>query len=74
MQAADFPARKRTSGSGLADQAHLKRMAIQLAVQLPEDLTDARQVLEYVRMLIDDFLAADQAGGASPKPAFVSLA
>jgi len=59
MRAAEFPARKRSSGSGLVDEAHLKRMAIQLAAQLPEDPTDARQVLEYVRILIEEFLAAD---------------
>ncbi len=67
MQAAEFPARKRSSGSVLADKAHLKRMAIQLAAQLPEDPMEARQVLEYVRVLIDDFLAAD------PRPAAPSL-
>ena len=67
MRAAEFPARKRSSGSGLADHAPLKRMAIQLAAQLPEDPTEARQVLEYVRVLIDDFLAAE------PRPSAPSL-
>lgn len=68
MRAVEFPARKRFSGSGLADEAQLKRMAIQLAAQLPEDPNEARQVLEYVRVLIEEFLAADIRQGPSLCP------
>lgn len=68
MRPAEFPARKRSSGSGLIDEAHLKRMAIQLAAQLPEDPNDARQVLEYVRVLIEDFLAAEVRLGPNLSP------
>lgn len=49
----------------------LKRLAIQIAAQLPEDVADAREVLALCNRIVDRFLAVDR-----PAPLFkvISLA
>ena len=49
------PATMRT-GSELMDEAGLRRHAIQIAAQLPDNPEDARRVLRYTRELVDRFL------------------
>lgn len=38
------------------DDLHLKRLALQLVVQLPEKTTDALRVLELAQFIVSDFL------------------
>lgn len=40
----------------MTSESVLKRQAIQILTQLPEDSRDARRVLELARTFIDDFL------------------
>jgi hypothetical protein len=40
----------------MTDDGHLRRLALQLACQLPDDPAEARAVLDYTRELIDNFL------------------
>jgi hypothetical protein len=42
-----------------AEEMWLKRQAIQIAGQLPEDQEKAVKVLEYARALLTDFIAKD---------------
>lgn len=35
---------------------HLKRLAIQIAAQLPDDVHEARSVLRYASELVENFL------------------
>lgn len=45
----------------------LRRRAVEIVTQLPEDSVDARAVLTYARQLIDDFLTTHSAaGGRTP--------
>lgn len=46
------------------DEMWLKRQAIQIASQLPEDQAKALAVLEYARMLVTDFITKDVRPGA----------
>lgn len=50
-----------------ADEIALKRLAIQIAAQLPDDMDHARAVLEYTRELVGGFLGAS-GGHARPNP------
>ena len=43
----------------LAEEMWLKRQAIQIASQLPEDQAKALAVLEYARKLVVDFMAPE---------------
>ncbi len=43
----------------LADDMWLKRQAIQIAAQLPEDRAKALAVLEYAKTLVVDFMMPD---------------
>lgn len=49
----------------------LKRQAIQVAMQLPDDKAEALRVLDYARQLVTQFLADDKIEpGASVVPLF----
>jgi len=39
------------------DDAYIKRFALQIAAQMPEDQEDALAVLDHVRQLVTGFLA-----------------
>ncbi len=41
------------------DEAHLKRLANQVLVQLPEDREQALRILGYVRWLVENFIHGD---------------
>lgn len=48
------------------DDMWLKRQAIQIASQLPEDQAQAVAVLDYARILVTEFMLKDfKRGGAS---------
>lgn len=40
-------------------EAHLKRQAIHIVSHLPDDVDQARRVLEYARSIVDDFLGRE---------------
>lgn len=42
------------------EELWLKRQAIQVVMQLPDDQGEALRVLEYARSLVTSFLAADK--------------
>lgn len=49
----------------------LKRQAIQVAMQLPDDKAEALRVLDYARSLVTDFLSEDSdRAGAEVVPLF----
>lgn len=49
----------------------LKRQAIQVAMQLPDDKTEALRVLDYARQLVTEFLSSDdKQPGAAVVPLF----
>ena len=50
---------KRADATKKENEAWLRRQAIQLAVQLPENYNDARRVLELTRAILDTFLDAE---------------
>lgn len=52
-----------------ADEAALKRLAIQIAAQLPDDMAHANAALDYTRMLLGSFLGSE----ARPSPAVIAL-
>lgn len=57
-------------GGGSSDR-WLRRQAIQLAGQLPEDTKDARLVIEYMKQLVDSFIdeqrtASEKSGTVTP--------
>jgi len=52
---ADFE--KKGDKGDAAKEARLKRLAIQIAAQLPEDTGDALSVLEHTQTLVRSFLA-----------------
>jgi hypothetical protein len=52
------------------DDNHLRRLAVQIATQLPEDQTEATRVLEYTQALIDEFLFGTK---KESRPALVSV-
>ncbi len=59
-------------------EAWLRRQAIQIACQLPDDPVQALKVLAYASELVNGFLAADQAdsrpnGGSSPNLRAISI-
>ena len=41
-------------------ESMLKRLAIQVVASLPDDLHDARAVLDRARQLVDEFLADEK--------------
>lgn len=43
----------------------LKRQAIQVAMQLPDDKAEALRVLDYARSLVTDFLSEESERGAA---------
>lgn len=54
-----------------AREAWLKRQALQLGGQLPDDVDEARRVIEYMRELVDGFLApGDRSAPASRQRKF----
>ena len=56
--------------------AWLRRHAVQLAAQLPEDTEQALAVLDYARVLVETFLSEDQAlpsGGSTPRRFAISI-
>ena len=42
------------------DDRSLRRLAIQIASQLPEDPEDARRVLDYARFQLVDFMSGEE--------------
>lgn len=50
-------------GDGGEKIAWLRRHAIQMAAQLPEDPADARRVLDLMRDLLEKFIAPTHSGG-----------
>jgi hypothetical protein len=55
-----------------ADMA-LRRRALEIVTQLPENAVEARMVLNYARELIDGFLAAQSPPGGS-RPSLRAIA
>jgi hypothetical protein len=51
----------------MSDDGALRRLAIQIACQLPEDREDAKRVLDYARYQLLDFLSGAEAPDAAPK-------
>ena len=50
------------SGNGNGNKVMaLRKQAIQMAGQLPEDLSDARQIICLMREIVDKFLAGKEA-------------
>lgn len=52
-------------GDGGQRLAWLRRQAVQLAAQLPEDPADARRVLDLARDVLDKFMAPAHVDGGS---------
>lgn len=42
------------------DEKSLRRSALSLAAQLPDDERDARAIIAYMRNLVDDFIVGGQ--------------
>jgi len=51
-----------------ADDMALKRLAIQIAAQLPDDLEHAQVVLDYTREMLGSFLGVPGADGRNNPP------
>jgi hypothetical protein len=50
----------------VGDTKQLKRLAVQVVAQLPEDSDDALRVLSYARELVISFLSDRKGAGESP--------
>jgi hypothetical protein len=48
-----------TPSNRVVDEMWLKRQAIQIASQLPEDRAKAIAVLDYAKVLVTDFMTRD---------------
>lgn len=46
----------RNNDEAMQEEMRLRRLALQIAVQLPDDLGDARIVLAYTREFLEGFL------------------
>jgi hypothetical protein len=47
----------------MREEIRLRRLALQIAAQLPEDLSEARTVLRYADELLEGFLVPTGSGG-----------
>lgn len=61
---ARFASSRVSSEEVMRDEARLRRLALQLAAQLPEDLAEARAVLSFVSEFLEGFLVPTGAGSS----------
>jgi hypothetical protein len=55
-------------GDDPARDRALRRLAMQIVVQLPDERREAMTVLRFAGQLISEFLEGDPSGGGSIKP------
>jgi hypothetical protein len=67
-QRASSETKKGMGGTFMKHNAWLRRHAVQLAAQLPEDTEQALAVLDFARILVETFLSGDQASSAGSTP------